>query len=168
MNMQLIDIGCTVTDMVGELADEYARRGLDIKLASTAENIFVNADYIQLRNVIINVLENSVKYKDAEQGAVSVRIEQCRAEDTMIEISLTDDGPGVPVDALDKLFDVFYRTDPSRNNEKKGSGLGPAIADKTIRRMGGTIHAELPKAKEPVSGRGLSIIINLPIIQDKG
>ncbi|GHU11305.1 hypothetical protein FACS1894151_10970 [Spirochaetia bacterium] len=57
------------------------------------------------------------------------------------------------------MFDAFYRTDPSRSNEKKGSGLGLAIADKTIRRMGGTIHAELP------ANGGLGIVIRLPIIQ---
>jgi signal transduction histidine kinase len=159
MNIQLIDIGRTVTDMVSELVDEYARRGLDITLAATVENVFVNADYIQLRNVIINVLENSVKYKDAEQGKLVVN---CSVVGNMAEITLTDDGPGVPTDSLDKLFDVFYRTDPARNNEKKGSGLGLAIAEKTIRRMGGTIHAVLPE------NGGLGIVIHLPIVQNKG
>ncbi|GHV50606.1 hypothetical protein AGMMS49579_04470 [Spirochaetia bacterium] len=158
MNMQKIDLGRTLAEMLGELADEYRRRGLVITQGQNVENIFVNADYLQLRNVIINILENSVKYKNTEEGALVVN---CSVSGSTAEIILADDGPGVPPDALDKLFDVFYRTDPARNNEKKGSGLGLAIADKTIRRMGGTIHAELP-------GHGLSIIINLPIIQDKG
>jgi signal transduction histidine kinase len=159
MNMQSIDIGRTVTDMLGELTDEYARRGLSIELTQTVENVFVNANYLQLRNVIINVLENSVKYTDGGKGTVSVN---CSVVDSIAEIALTDNGPGVPTEALDKLFDVFYRADPSRNNEKKGSGLGLAIAEKTIRHMGGTIHAELPK------NGGLAIVIRLPIVQGKG
>jgi signal transduction histidine kinase len=115
--------------------------------------MYVNADYLQLRTVIINILENSVKYKTADNGTLRVN---CGVIGDTVEITLTDDGPGVPPEALDKLFDVFYRADPSRNNEKKGSGLGLAIAEKTIRHMGGTIHAELP-----VQG-GLAIVIRLP------
>ena len=103
-------------------------------------------------------MENSVKYKNTENG---VLIFNCSVFGNAAVITLTDNGPGVPHEALDKLFDVFYRTDPSRNNEKKGSGLGLAIADKTIRRMGGTIHAELPKIG------GLSIVICFPVIQDR-
>jgi len=67
-----------------------------------------------------------------------------------------DDGPGVQADALPKLFDVFFRSDPSRS--KQGSGLGLAISAKIIERMGGTIHAELPD-----SGTGLATVIRLPL-----
>ncbi|GHV71440.1 hypothetical protein AGMMS49928_23180 [Spirochaetia bacterium] len=158
VTMQKIDLGHTLSEMLNELTDEYGRRGLTITQGQNVENVFVNADYLQLRNVIINILENSVKYKNTETGVLSVN---CSASDTAAVITLTDKGPGVPREDLEKLFDVFYRADPSRNSEKKGSGLGLAIADKTIRRMGGTIHAELP-----VNG-GLSIVISLPVIQDK-
>ncbi|GHV87249.1 hypothetical protein AGMMS50255_5450 [Spirochaetia bacterium] len=163
VNMQKIDLGRTLTEMLGELADEYGRRGLVITQGRDddtpfVEDVFVNADYLQLRNVIINILENSVKYKNTEKGELAVN---SSVSGNMAAITLTDKGPGVPREALDKLFDVFYRTDPSRNNEKKGSGLGLAIADKTIRRMGGSIHAELPE------NGGLSIVIQLPVIQGK-
>jgi signal transduction histidine kinase len=73
-------------------------------------------------------------------------------------LRFADDGPGVPTEALPKLFDVFYRADPSRNI--KGSGLGLAISRKIIERMGGDIHAELPEAG------GLAIIIRLPVVED--
>ncbi|GHU01080.1 hypothetical protein FACS1894147_00270 [Spirochaetia bacterium] len=159
VTMQKIDLGHTLSDMLNELTDEYGRRGLAITQGQNVENVFVNADYLQLRNVIINILENSVKYKNTETGVLAVN---CSAVDNAAVITLTDKGPGVPREDLDKLFDVFYRADPSRNSEKKGSGLGLAIADKTIRRMGGAIHAELPDAG------GLSIVMRLPVIQDAG
>lgn len=76
-------------------------------------------------------------------------------------IYLEDNGPGVPENALDKLFDVFYRSDPSRNNPTKGSGLGLAITAKAVSRMGGSIHAK------PSLEGGLCIIIQLPVL-DKG
>ena len=106
--------------------------------------------------MIINILENAVKYKTAEVGHVTITCAE-PAENNEVEIRLADDGPGVPPASLEKLFDVFYRADPSRN--KKGSGLGLAISAKIIAKMGGTIRAELP-----ASG-GLAIVIVLPLIR---
>jgi len=71
-------------------------------------------------------------------------------------LSLTDDGPGVPAEALPQLFDVFYRSDPSRRDPQNGSGLGLAIAAKAIAQMGGSISAA------NVKGGGLAIEIELP------
>ena len=80
-------------------------------------------------------------------------------ENNFISFYFADNGPGVQADTLPKLFDVFYRTDPSRN--KKGSGLGLAISAKIIERMGGSIYAELP-----ASGGmgGLAIVIKMPLL----
>lgn len=55
---------------------------------------------------------------------------------------LFDDGPGVPPEALPHLFEVFYRSDPSRQNPGKGSGLGLAIVANAVKRMSGIITAE--------------------------
>ena len=77
--------------------------------------------------------------------------------DNMVEIRLTDDGPGVPDEALDKLFDVFYRVGRSRNT--RGNGLGLAISQKIVHRAGGSMRAELPE-------RGLSISISLPLANE--
>ncbi len=57
-------------------------------------------------------------------------------------LTVDDDGPGVPPEALPRLFDVFYRNDPARKNPDQGSGLGLAIVAKSMERMGGTIRAE--------------------------
>jgi signal transduction histidine kinase len=102
-------------------------------------------------------LENSAKYKTASIGAVSVLV---RNENGNIIIRLADDGPGVPTDKLRKLFDVFYRADPSRNT--RGSGLGLAISEKIIRRMGGDIAAE------PAASGGLAIVLRLPVVSGEG
>jgi len=110
---------------------------------------------VMFHTVIVNILENSVKYKDTEQAKLLI---ECLSPDNAVEIRLTDNGPGVPKEALEKLFDVFYRADPSRNTQASGpgSGLGLAISQKLINYMGGSISAE---ASHP---RGLSIVIRLP------
>ena len=72
-------------------------------------------------------------------------------------LQVDDDGPGVPAEALSRLFDVFYRSDPSRKNPHQGSGLGLAIVAKALERMGGSICAEnLPEG-------GLRITMKIPL-----
>ena len=68
-------------------------------------------------------------------------------------------GPGVPNESIEKLFDLFYRSDASRKNPSNGSGIGLATAKKIINMMNGEI-----KAKNVVNG-GLAIIITLPIVK---
>jgi signal transduction histidine kinase len=152
LNLKTVDIEMFVFGMASELSGEYIKRGLTVDLAETAENLYVNIDPVLLRNVMVNILENSAAYKEAEQGRVEIRTSMA---DGMAAIRLTDDGPGVQDEALDKLFDVFYRADQSRNT--RGSGLGLAISQKIVNRMGGSIRAGLP-------GRGLSIVMYLPLV----
>ena len=63
----------------------------------------------------------------------------------------------MPEEALPKLFDVFYRSDPSRKNPNQGSGLGVAIVAKSAARMGGSVHAE----NRPEGG--LRIVLEFPL-----
>jgi signal transduction histidine kinase len=161
LNIKTLDAGPLLADMLAELSDEYAKRGLAIESGEITHNIPVALDPVLFRTVIVNILENSVKYKNTGQGRMAVGCRSFRKDSSLpegeIEIRLTDDGPGVPRETLEKLFDAFYRADPSRNT--KGNGLGLAISQKIVNRMGGTIRAEpgsLP------AGRGLAIVIRLP------
>jgi signal transduction histidine kinase len=157
MDTERLDIGSAVSGIINGLAEEYMHKGLFLTIGQNASDIFINADAMWLRNVIINILENSAKYKTAEIGRVTV---ECDASAGSVEIVLADDGPGVPEASLGKLFDVFYRTDPSRNT--KGSGLGLAISERVVRRMGGRISARLPQ------GGGLAIVLRFPVVTDEG
>jgi signal transduction histidine kinase len=154
--LRRVDFSLAVSDMIEEAGDEYAHRGLELNLGEMRRGIYVDADVVWLRNVIINILENSVKYKTRQRGAMTIT---CTGGNAVpcAELRLADDGPGVPAEKLEKLFDVFYRSDPSRS--KKGSGIGLAISRKIIELMGGVIHAELPEAG------GLAIVIRLPLKQ---
>jgi signal transduction histidine kinase len=142
-----------VSEVTENLADEYGGRGLEISLSRGAENVYVEIDAMQMRSIMINIFENGAKYKDTEWGRMDVVVS---AEGESAAVTFTDDGPGVPEDALSKLFDVFYRSDPSRNAPSKGSGLGLAIAAKIVARFGGTIEAV------NVPGGGLSVIMTFP------
>jgi signal transduction histidine kinase len=149
---KIVDIGLFIMNIVSELSDEYLKRGIEVEFPETARNLFVNIDPVLFRNVVVNILENSAAYKDAEYGRVEIKTGVVAA---MAEIRITDNGPGVPKELVDKLFDVFYRVDQSRN--AKGNGLGLAISQKIVSRMGGTMKAELP-------GHGLAVVIYLPLV----
>jgi signal transduction histidine kinase len=152
VNDRKIDLGKHLKETIAELSDEYARRGLALTAAGAEQGVYVNLDPALFRSVVVNIMENSVKYKDTEQGRIEIA---WSVSGERAAIRLADNGPGVPEDALEKLFDVFYRADPSRS--AKGSGLGLAISKKIINRMGGSMGAELSE------GRGLAIIICLPL-----
>lgn len=147
-------IGEELVQFVKATSDEYRDKGLILKLTQTLKNVTIHIDPVQFRNVITNILENSVKYRIKDCGLMEIA---CFEQGQSICITLTDDGPGVPEEALDKIFDIFYRNDPSRNNPGKGSGLGLAISAKIIERSEGNIRAE------NVPAGGLRIVITIPI-----
>ncbi|MDR1508557.1 MAG: HAMP domain-containing histidine kinase [Synergistaceae bacterium] len=151
--MERVDLCSAVSEMVYEAAEEYSDAGLDISVEKSDSPVFVNIDALQMRNVLINIFENSLKYKDKERGRLAVRVSRADGEAVL---SMSDDGPGVPGDAAEKLFGLFYRIDGSRSNPSRGSGLGLAIAARMVKHFGGSIEAQ------NISGGGLSIIIKLP------
>jgi signal transduction histidine kinase len=151
--MEHVDLASVVSEVVESLADEYKGRGLDIALSRSTAPVCVEIDAMQMRYIMINIFENSVKYKNKKRGKMNVTVSGDEENATVI---FTDDGPGVLEEALCKLFDAFYRSDPSRNNPSKGSGLGLAVAAKIVNHFGGSIKAA------NASQGGLSIIMTFP------
>ena len=152
-NPERIEIGQEINDFVSASREDFKVRRLSIETNGLDAKAYIYADPLQLRSVFANILENSVKYKtkDSVQSIIS-----CSFTDDLVYITIEDDGTGVSVDALPKLFDAFYRTDESRNNPNQGSGLGLAIVAKALERMNGRISAE-NKAEG-----GLRMVITIP------
>lgn len=148
-----LEIGQEIQSVIASNEKEYREKGMQIVWEEMPSDLQVYADPVQLRNAVTNILENSLKYKDAETVTVTVRWEETP---DAVHLILEDNGPGVPEEALPKLFDVFYRSDPSRKNPHQGSGLGLAITAKILERSGGSIYAENLKPK------GLRIVMTIP------
>ena len=140
-----------VDSLMQSAAPEYRARGLEITVQPAP--VTVCADRDLLRRILLNIMDNSLKYKNKPVGHLEITMQ---ASGGVCTLGLTDDGPGVPEEACGKLFDVFYRSDPARRNPAGGSGLGLAIAATAAARMGGSIRAQ------NAQGGGLSIIITLP------
>lgn len=147
----LISLDKKIIETISALKEDYAARGITIHMELEPMRIY--ADPVNLHRIITNILENSLKYKNKEKGNVWISLKH--TEDGC-RLTVSDDGPGVPDEALNHLFEVFYRSDMARQNPDKGSGLGLAIVAGSVQRMGGTIQAV---RNEP---HGLKICIDLP------
>ena len=117
--------------LVESVADGMVDMGADAVVAA-GPDIVVEADVAALKTLVANLVGNAVKY------AGSARIAITRV-DGHAEIAVTDDGPGVPEEQIDRLFEPFYRLEPSRNRETGGSGLGLASARAVARAHGGDV-----------------------------
>ena len=153
-----LDAAQEISDFVSASADDYLRRGLRIRPGPLPEGACIDADPTCLRSVLTNLLDNSAKYRSKPTGTAVITAE---ARGGRLILRVDDDGPGVPEEALPKLFDVFYRSDPSRQNPKQGSGLGLAIAAKAAGRMGGTIRAA------NLCGGGLGVELEIPLAKEE-
>ncbi|MFM2293774.1 MAG: hypothetical protein RLZZ350_187 [Verrucomicrobiota bacterium] len=109
-----------------------------VSLQNEITNLTAQADPHRLHQVLSNLIDNAIKYGRPD-GAVTVsaRVNGDRAA----EISVRDDGPGIPAEALERVFERFYRVDKARAREQGGTGLGLAIAKHIVQAHGGKIWA---------------------------
>lgn len=127
-------------------------------LLNSKEQIKVNVDSNRFRQVLHNLLKNAIEASEEAQKEVDIVISYHVIEQEKqrwLEISISDHGPGIPVEMIDKLFE------PYATNKVKGTGLGLAIVKKIIEEHGGSVWAEnhIPE--------GASIIMRLPLEDNK-
>jgi two-component system sensor histidine kinase KdpD len=93
-------------------------------------------DYLLLEQVIVNLLDNAAKYTPA---GTHVRI-TARGEDDRVAIDIADEGPGIPLGDLERIFDKFYRIN-DEDRRRAGTGLGLAICRGFMKALGGAVTA---------------------------
>ncbi len=156
--------------LVREVAREYegARvpvRVVDATNRADADQVVVDGDPDSLRRVVVNLIDNAVRYAATE---VTVRWERPThtAQQPTIRLLVSDDGPGVAPAELERVFDRFYRTAESRSRESGGTGLGLPIVRDLVRAHGGTIrltpNAIGPRSGDDGAGPGLTAVVTLP------
>ncbi|MCD8019502.1 MAG: sensor histidine kinase, partial [Clostridiales bacterium] len=105
------------------------------------------------------LIDNTVKYRDKPETVMTVALYEL---EKTVRLEMADDGPGVPAEERDKIFDTFFRGDKARQNPGNGSGLGLSIVREIIKGHGGSIWAEAGP-----SDVGLKIVIELPVAGEK-
>ena len=125
-----------------------------VAISAGGATIRLRADPIRLAQVLDNLVGNAIRY-GREGGTVSLGL---RAAGGMAVIDVRDDGPGLEPDEAARVFDRFYRADPSRSRAAGGSGLGLAITRSLVEAMSGSVTAE-----SPGRGLGTTITVRLPL-----
>ena len=134
--------------LLQEVVDEHHGLGRDVALAP-GPPLPYRARSVSLKRAVGNLVDNAVRHG----GFARVRVLR---QDTGIRIEIDDGGPGLAVDAMDRVFEPFFQLDPARNHHGGGVGLGLSIARSCVRAHGGDVKlANLP-------GRGLRATITLP------
>lgn len=146
-------------DCTEELKLDLGKQGIKLNFKHEhKQSLWVVADREKLKRVINNIVDNAVKYLDKADGRLDFTIIEDNSE--FLTTQITDNGQGIPEEALAQIFERFYRVDPARNSANGGSGLGLAIAKRIIEGHEGRIWAE---SKE---GLGTSIFFTLKKVKD--
>jgi histidine kinase len=133
---------CHAGELVETVAEwlrpQFDGKGVKLDTILPDNDIVVMADYDRIRQVLINILGNALRYTP-EGGSVVMRLEEVGEE---AQFSVEDTGRGIPQDAVDLIFQRFYRVDKSRSRASGGSGVGLTIARHIVEAHGGRIWAE--------------------------
>lgn len=151
------DLDNYLASCIEEFRFTYSKNNIVVTYANVCNGpIYVSLDPDRFARVLINIADNSSKYKVNKVGSIHVSL--YKENEDFVCISIKDDGKGMDRKYAEKIFDSFYRNDPARTNPVKGSGLGLSIAKQIVTRHGGRIHAETN------IGEGMNIIIELPVL----
>ena len=123
-----IRLDLLVEETVGELKEAK----LGVRLESS-DDVSVTAGPLALKRALRNLIINAATHG----GGATVRL---GATDTAARLVIEDDGPGIPADIIDRVFEPFFRVDPGRRQSVPGAGLGLAIAREIVERFGGKIE----------------------------
>jgi two-component system sensor histidine kinase BaeS len=146
-----VDLTEVCREVVEALEPWFQER--QVTAAVVAEGpVWAWGDPQRLRQVLQNLVHNAVRFSPPA-GAVRVVL---TTQEGWAEVTVEDDGPGVPPEDLERVFEPFYRGDPSRSRHSAGSGLGLAVVKQLVGAHGGTVRAE----RKP--DRGSRFVVRLP------
>lgn len=138
-NFNTIPVNAYFDDCADELSLELESRGVEFGYFNYVDaEVKIIADAEQLKRVINNIVNNSMKYMDKEKAKINLRVKDVG---DFVQVELEDNGKGIATKDLTNIFERFYRTDASRNSSKGGSGIGLSIVKKIIEEHGGKIWA---------------------------
>ncbi|HHY91896.1 MAG TPA: cell wall metabolism sensor histidine kinase WalK [Firmicutes bacterium] len=153
LNLETFPLLPLVESIAASLKPRLEKSGLTLKVAFARPDLSVHADKDRIRQVLLNLIDNSIKYT-AAGGRIIVRAEAGEQE---VRVQVEDSGRGITPEDLERIFERFYRVDKARSRSEGGTGLGLAIVKHIIELHGGKVEAQSEV------GKGTTISFTLPI-----
>jgi signal transduction histidine kinase len=136
-----VPIGGLVNDVATSLRTIADAKGVRIvEPAPEAAGISVFADPDRTKQVLVNLIDNAIRYSPAG-SAVNVEVSQ-PDKAGQVWVTVADSGPGMPAEALPHVWDRFYKADRARRRDSSGTGLGLAIARGIVEAQGGHVRVD--------------------------
>jgi two-component system sensor histidine kinase SenX3 len=149
---EIVELDAIIDAVVDRSFSLGEQRGVRVSRVPGSDGLRVRGDGRQLASALANLVDNAVRYSDAGDSVhVSVQIHA-----NAIEIAVVDDGIGIPLRDLDRVFERFYRVDRARSRETGGTGLGLAIVRHVATNHGGTVVVTSQE------GDGSTFVLRLP------
>jgi signal transduction histidine kinase len=136
-----------------EVGARFKNRRPGVRVIAASEGLLLEINRDKVRTVLRNLLENAFKYSLPDSRPVEISAERA---DGRVLIRVSDDGPGIPIEHADRIFEPFFRVDRSRSKKTGGYGLGLSICKRIMEAHGGDISFQ----NNPV--RGTSFILTFP------
>jgi signal transduction histidine kinase len=147
-----IPANALLEDVAAEWREHADARGVRLEIQRSSAPFVMRVDEERMRQVLTNLVGNAVRHSPPS-GRVVV---SAHADDGCARVEVVDEGPGIPADELERVFERFYRSDHARSTDDGGAGLGLAIARWIVELHGGTIRAA------PAQPHGCRIVVELP------
>ena len=148
-----LEFGLLLKQVVDSFQSAYEQKGIELKLDLQNQPVKINGDGDRLHQMLTNLMSNSLAYTDAP-GQVNIAL---NSDAKTLTLTVEDSAPGVPEEALQHLFERFFRAEASRNRRYGGAGIGLALVAQIVQAHQGTIesaHSDLG---------GIRITIKLPL-----
>ena len=136
--IEKLDLGKEIVRVLKNKSSIFKEKKIDVK-NNISKNIFVNADKLRLEELLINILENSIKYSK-EEGKITLDAE---IDEDFVQVSIKDNGIGLTKNQIKYVFEEFFKADESRH-DFQSSGLGMTISKKIVEKHNGEIWIESP------------------------
>lgn len=151
-----VDPRCCVEEALELLAEKAASKSLELCYEVCGEIPFgILGDVTRLRQILINLVGNAIKFTDSGQVEVLIRAQENDGKTCVLEFTVRDSGIGIPLDKQNRLFKSFSQVDSSTTRKYGGTGLGLAISKKLTELMGGKMRVE------SAEGQGSSFIFTI-------
>ena len=154
LRLETVDVAGELRAATERFATQALEQGIELRSDLGRGPLVVRADAERLRQIVDNFLSNAMRY--SPHSAV-VTVSAARDKDE-VAISVTDQGPGLTPEQLERVFERFYRVDRSRSRALGGSGIGLAIARALAEAMGGRVDAQ-----SEGEGRGATFRVIVPV-----